>query len=93
MGIIGLLIIGVLTFFFPPIGVFAVAGCGMDLIINVILTILGFVPGVFHAFYVLYVYYDRRDQVRHGLPPPERAPGIFSHRVQRGGYQGYGPMH
>lgn len=65
----------------------------LDLLLNVILTILGFLPGTIHAFYVLFVYYDRRDQARQGLPPPERAPGIFSHRVQRAGHQGYGTMH
>ena len=65
----------------------------IDLLINVLLTILGFIPGTLHAFYVLYVYYDRRDQARHGLPLPEPAPGIFSHRVQRGGTQGYGAVH
>ncbi len=64
----------------------------LDLFINVCLTILGFLPGTIHAFYVLYVYYDRREQLRNGLPPPERAPGVYSDRVQGGGQRGYGTM-
>lgn len=61
--------------------------------INIALTILGFLPGTIHALYVLYVYYDRRDQAKRGAPVPERAPFIFSHRVQSGGYRGYGTLH
>lgn len=30
----------------PPLGVFAVAGCGVDLFINICLTILGYVPAL-----------------------------------------------
>ena len=60
-----------------------------DLCINVLLTLLAFLPGHIHAFYILYVYYDRRDQARLGLPPLAPAPAIFSENVQRGGRQGY----
>jgi uncharacterized membrane protein YqaE (UPF0057 family) len=37
----------------PPIGVFLERGCGPDLLINVLLTILGYIPGIIHALYVL----------------------------------------
>jgi len=30
---------------FPPLGVFAKRGCGCDLLINILLTILGYFPG------------------------------------------------
>ncbi|KAJ5988828.1 plasma membrane proteolipid 3 [Penicillium waksmanii] len=33
----------------PPLGVFLERGCGADLLINVCLTILGWVPGIIHA--------------------------------------------
>lgn len=33
----------------PPIGVYCVAGCGADLLINIALTILGYFPGHIHA--------------------------------------------
>lgn len=42
-----------------------------------------YIPGHIHAFYILYVYYSRRDN---GYA--ERAPGIYSERVQTGG-KGY----
>lgn len=34
----------------PPVGVYCVAGCGADLLINICLTILGYFPG--HIQYV-----------------------------------------
>ncbi|ODM90537.1 Plasma membrane proteolipid 3 [Orchesella cincta] len=43
----------ILALVFPPLGVFLAAGCGLDLCINILLTMLGFLPGVAHAFYVL----------------------------------------
>ncbi|KAL1903175.1 hypothetical protein Sste5346_000460 [Sporothrix stenoceras] len=81
----------IITFIFPPIGVYAVAGCGADLLVNVCLTILGVFPGHIHAFYLEYVYYDRREQAREGRFTAGRAPGIYSERVQQGG-GGYGTI-
>ena len=95
-------------------GVFLVAGCGADLLINILLTILGYVltlipstsiptfvhnstnislsshvhsyfPGHIHAFYVEYVYYKRRDQIRAGTYDGSLAPGVYSQKVQNGG--------
>lgn len=62
-----------------------VAGCGCDLCINVCLTCLGFFPGYFHAFYVEYIYFKRRDEVRAAVYDGRRAPMIYAERVQRGG--------
>jgi len=42
-----------LAFFMPPIGVAIKDGIGVSLIINIILTFLGFLPGVIHALYVI----------------------------------------
>lgn len=78
------------------------AGCGADLLINVLLTIWLYVhpipmstmhpltasswfPGVIHAFYLLFVYYDRRDKYKMGAPPLQRAPFVYSDKVQSGG--------
>ncbi|KAJ5748433.1 plasma membrane proteolipid 3 [Penicillium nucicola] len=36
----------------PPLGVFLERGCGADLLINICLTILGWIPGIIHAMYV-----------------------------------------
>ncbi|KAL0636127.1 hypothetical protein Q9L58_004916 [Maublancomyces gigas] len=67
---------------FPPLGVFAVAGCGADLLINIALTILGYLPGHLHAFYLEWVYYERKEQAAAGRLMERPAPGIFSERVQ-----------
>jgi uncharacterized membrane protein YqaE (UPF0057 family) len=37
----------------PPLGVFLERGCSADLLINILLTILGYIPGIIHALYVL----------------------------------------
>jgi len=42
------------TIVFPPAGAFFVAGCGCDLLINILLTILGYIPGHLHAFWLIY---------------------------------------
>ena len=48
-------------------------------------------PGHLHAFYLEYVYYDRREQAKTGNFNHSRAPGVYSDRVQTGGY-GYGTI-
>jgi len=63
-----------------------VAGCGADLLINILLTILGFFPGHIHAFYLVYVYFDHRDRP----VPANRAPVVYSEKVQTGGRATYG---
>lgn len=77
----------------PPVGVWCVAGCGADLCINILLTILGYIPGHIHAFYVEYVHYERLEQARIGAPPSAPAQGVYSDRVQQaGGPQEYGTI-
>lgn len=48
-------------------------------------------PGHLHAFYLEWVYYDRREQAREGRFTASRAPGIYSDKVQAGG-NGYGTV-
>jgi uncharacterized membrane protein YqaE (UPF0057 family) len=86
------LIIVLITLLLPPVGVFMVSGCGADLFINICLTILGYIPGHIHAFYVEYVYFDRREKSRLGQLTAENAPGIYSDRVQSGSANGYGTI-
>jgi len=41
----------------PPIGVYAQKGtCDKDLLINVLLTIFGYIPGIVHALYIIFKY-------------------------------------
>ncbi len=36
----------------PPVSVFLETGLSKDLLLNVVLTVLGFFPGIIHAVYV-----------------------------------------
>ncbi|KAF3395872.1 Plasma membrane proteolipid 3 [Penicillium rolfsii] len=76
----------IITIFIPPLGVFLISGCGADFWINVLLTILGYFPGHIHAFYLEYVYYDRRNRDPLTRATQQRAPGVYSERIQSGGH-------
>ncbi len=43
----------VLSIIFPPLGVFWQVGLSGQFWLNVVLTILGYVPGVIHAIYII----------------------------------------
>ena len=45
-----------------------------------------------HAFYLEFVYFDRRDKGRLGQIGTNRAPGVYSENVQRGGTTTYGTV-
>ncbi|PSR83823.1 hypothetical protein BD289DRAFT_276010 [Coniella lustricola] len=82
-GVCSLVLLILITLLFPPVGVVLVAGCGADVLINVCLTLLGYIPGHIHAFYIIYVYHSRQEAAR----AYDRAPGIYSERVQTGGHK------
>lgn len=42
-----------LAIFIPPLGVFLQVGLGAAFWINILLTLLGYIPGVIHAVYVI----------------------------------------
>ncbi|SPO20600.1 probable Plasma membrane proteolipid 3 [Ustilago trichophora] len=46
----------IFAIFLPPLGVFLERGCGVDFWINVLLTILGYLPGIIHALYIIFKY-------------------------------------
>ena len=39
--------------FFPPIAVLMVDGLTLQLLINILLTLFGFLPGIVHAFWIV----------------------------------------
>ncbi|KAI4124387.1 MAG: hypothetical protein LQ338_004819 [Usnochroma carphineum] len=86
------ILIVIITIFFPPVGVWMIAGCGADLFVNICLTILGYFPGHIHAFYLEYVYFDRRSQASMGNMAVKRAPGVYSDNVNSGGRTTYGTV-
>ncbi len=45
-----------LAILIPPLGVFLQVGIGIQFWINVLLTLLGYVPGIIHAIYVILKY-------------------------------------
>ncbi|KAI7828180.1 hypothetical protein BC939DRAFT_443812 [Gamsiella multidivaricata] len=48
------IVLFVIGFFLPPLAVLFKDGCGCAFLINVCLTILGHIPGVIHAWWVIY---------------------------------------
>ncbi|KAJ1944662.1 hypothetical protein FBU59_002538 [Linderina macrospora] len=54
----------ILALFFPPLTAFFKRGFGTDLLINLLLTILGFLPGLLHAWYLVFEHpYETRGYV------------------------------
>ncbi|HET7569446.1 MAG TPA: YqaE/Pmp3 family membrane protein [Gammaproteobacteria bacterium] len=43
----------ILSIIIPPLGVFLQVGIGLQFWINILLTILGYIPGVIHAIYII----------------------------------------
>lgn len=43
----------VLAVLLPPLGVFMTVGIGLAFWINIVLTLLGYVPGIVHAIWVI----------------------------------------
>lgn len=43
----------ILSILIPPLGVFLQVGLGKDFWINILLTLLGYFPGLIHAVYII----------------------------------------
>ena len=43
----------ILSVLIPPLGVFLQVGIGADFWINILLTLLGYIPGLVHAIYII----------------------------------------
>ncbi|CAK9781929.1 uncharacterized protein COLE_01592 [Cutaneotrichosporon oleaginosum] len=48
------ILIALIAIIFPPAAVAMMTGCSCDLMINIALTLLGYLPGHIHAFWILY---------------------------------------
>ena len=60
------LILYIVAFFFPPVAVLLRAGvCNRDFLLNVLLTLCGFVPGMIHAFYYITITSPLRRDVEY----------------------------
>lgn len=43
----------ILSILLPPLGVFLQVGIGLHFWINIVLTLLGYIPGIIHAIYII----------------------------------------
>jgi uncharacterized membrane protein YqaE (UPF0057 family) len=43
----------VIAIFIPPLGVFLQVGLGLHFWLNIVLTLLGYIPGIVHAVWVI----------------------------------------
>lgn len=43
----------IISILLPPLGVFLQVGIGADFWINILLTLLGYVPGLVHAIWII----------------------------------------
>lgn len=49
----------ILALLLPPLGVFLQVGFGVQFWINILLTLLGYIPGMIHALWVIVRYRER----------------------------------
>ena len=45
-----------LAILLPPLGVFLQVGIGLQFWVNILLTLLGYIPGIIHALYIILKY-------------------------------------
>ena len=43
----------ILSILLPPVGVFLQVGLGLHFWINIVLTLLGYIPGIIHAIWII----------------------------------------
>ncbi|KAK4227092.1 hypothetical protein QBC38DRAFT_206313 [Podospora fimiseda] len=66
----------------PPLATGILCGCTPDVLLNLILTFLGWIPGTVHVIYLAFVVYDRKLKAKEGTKPLRDAPMVFSKRIQ-----------
>ncbi|EXJ55165.1 hypothetical protein A1O7_08090 [Cladophialophora yegresii CBS 114405] len=71
----GDLFLGLIAILFPPIAVWIKSGlCSLDSLINILLCMLGYLPGLLHAWYII-ARHPERDYDYEVLPDAERQGG------------------
>ncbi|WVO16971.1 hypothetical protein L204_104657 [Cryptococcus depauperatus] len=56
----------IVAIIFPPAAAAFITGCSCDLLINILLTILGYLPGHIHAFWLIYKRIKAEESYGHG---------------------------
>ncbi|KAL2153537.1 hypothetical protein VTH82DRAFT_4692 [Thermothelomyces myriococcoides] len=94
--------LGLLAVIFPPVSVWVKRGiCSADSIINILLCMLGYVPGLLHAWYIIAKYPEPPYEYGYQSIPPDPEHGrvyVFVHDGCHGqphtqGYQPYQAPH
>jgi len=52
----------ILGIIFPPLGIFLTYGISSTLLINIGLTVLGYIPGIVHAVWAIAKYQEQQTQ-------------------------------
>ncbi|KAF8632902.1 hypothetical protein AX17_004748 [Amanita inopinata Kibby_2008] len=80
---------------FPPAAAGIVTGCSCDLLINIALTILGYIPGHIHAFWLIYKRMQAEERYGAGgfiyIGSGQYEPVYEAPRLQQPNYGATGP--
>jgi len=77
----------ILSVLFPPIGVWIKRGiCSADSLINILLCMLGYLPGLIHAWYIICSYPDQYERI-----PESDEAHVHVYYVRPGGAGGHPP--
>ncbi|KAG8749557.1 hypothetical protein FRC14_001267 [Serendipita sp. 396] len=60
------ILIIIVAIIFPPAAAGFITGCSCDLLINIALTLLGYIPGHIHAFWLIYRRMKAEETYGHG---------------------------
>lgn len=68
-----------MALFLPPVAVFIEVGCGVEFWLDCLLTLLGWIPGVIYALFVIF-----RDEAagNSAASPPAAAPVVEQHNAE-----------
>ncbi|UJR38228.1 hypothetical protein I4U23_030901 [Adineta vaga] len=54
MGLLGTILLTLLAIFLPPVAALIQVGCTLHFFLNILLTILGMIPGCIHALWLVW---------------------------------------
>lgn len=76
----------ILAIFLPPVAVALKRGCGVDLVINILLTLCGHIPGAIHAVYLVLHDRERKRQPLYPAQQQTNAQAAYGQPQQQGAY-------
>jgi uncharacterized membrane protein YqaE (UPF0057 family) len=72
----------ILAILLPPVAVFIRRGCGVDIIINILLCLLAHIPGVIHAVFIVLHDRERRKRAPASYVQPTKEQAMYGARTQ-----------